>query len=276
MVYSLISPASQQLVRGWRKIKEIMLLLLFLLPFYTNLYGISGTIPEQDLEIISRTIAYPGATGDVLAYMAKPKGKGSWPAVVVLHNNDGLDLATEEVVRRIASKGYYVIAPDGLSQISGTPDVHDAVVSRMDQVDYNVTRRNFAAVFDYVNNQKSTNGKIGCIGFGWGGQMAFDLASDVSQLLAIVTYDALPRVEKDAAFKNIEAPLLLHLSEKDILCNQISGIKKRLEEEQIAHDIHLHKVERGAFIDNIINNENDIGSLPFWERTIAFFKDHLK
>lgn len=254
-----------------------MISLTFLLSLFTSMLWVSGnqTIPEKKHEIISRTIAYPGATGDVLAYMAKPKGKGSWPAVVVLHDNDGLDMATEEVVRRIASKGFYVIAPDGLSQISGTPDVHDAVVSRMDQVDYNVTRRNFAAVFDYVNNQKSTNGKIGCIGFGWGGQMAFDLASDNSQLLAIVSFDALPRVGKEAVLKNIEAPLLLHLSDKDILCDQIPGIKKRLGEEQIVHDIHLHKVKRGAFIDNLINDENNIASLPFWERTIAFFKDQL-
>ena len=144
-------------------------------------------------DVVEEYITYPGATGDVLAYLTKPKGAGSWPAVILVHDKEGIKTETEELARAIAARGYYVIVPDGLSQISGTPDIHDFVVNSMDQVDRHSTLRNFAAVIKFLEQNQSTTGKIACVGIGWGGAMARDIvaASDTMKISCLSIDDLL-------------------------------------------------------------------------------------
>ena len=141
----------------------------------------SAEIPKY--EIVDKYITYAGATGDVLAYMSKPVKPGIWPAIIVIHDKDGINDEIEEITKVIASHGFYVIVPDGLSQISGTPDVHDFVVSSMDHVNYDSTKRNFAAVIKFLEQDQSAKEKIGCVGFGWGKQLTRELADAYERII---------------------------------------------------------------------------------------------
>lgn len=253
---------------------SMSLLLFFLIFSCGSTFGFDSLDEEQEKElgIISRTITYPGATGDVLAYMAKPKGKGKWPAVVVIHDNEGITVATEEFVKYLASKGFYVIAPDGLSQISGTPDVHDAIVSSMDEVDYESTTRNFAAVIDFVKNNNYSNGSSATIGFGWGGQMAFDLITNSSDIDAAVSFNGFPRNE-NMLFEEVDVPVLFHYdSSMDLsklrsakLFAEMTGTTKLYSYTDLELDVQALEKSQGNKEDKLI-----------WKRTLEFLENQVE
>lgn len=238
---------------------------------------VNGDQEEELLEVIGRTIAYPGATGDVLAYSAKPRGQGSWPSVILFHDNDGLSPSTEDLVKQIAARGFYVIAPDGLSQISGTPDVHDAVVSSMDQVNYATTKRNFAAVIDFLKKNPASNGKIGFVGLGWGGKMALDLLSSGLDVDAAVIFNSFPETEKkESIFENQDLKVVVQLfPDKNLNQSEITKVQEELKGTRDL-EIYTYPESTKTGLEKILLEENTSSKNSLeWKRTINLLKDQL-
>src|SRR6185503_7514742 len=121
-----------------------------------------------DDELFTERITYPGVNGDMQAYIARPKEEKKYPAVVVIHENRGLNAHIEDVTRRAASAGYLAIAPNALSPLGGTPENEDEARTKFQQLKPEESLQNFIKAFDYLPGRKDCNGKFGCVGFCWG------------------------------------------------------------------------------------------------------------
>ena len=139
-------------------------------------------------ELFTERINYPGINGDMQAYVARPKEEKKYPAVVVIHENRGLNAHIEDVTRRAATAGYLAIAPNALSPLGGTPANEDEARTKFQQLKAEDSLQNFIKVFDYLKTRKDANGNVGCVGFCWGGAMSNKLAVNVPSLKADVAF----------------------------------------------------------------------------------------
>ena len=146
----------------------------------------AATVPAD--ELFTERISYPGITGDMQAYVARPKAEAKYPTVIVIHENRGLNAHIEDVARRAASAGFLAIAPNALSSLGGTPADEDEARKLFQQLRAEDSLQNFINVFDYLRSRKDCNGSIGCVDFCWGGSMSNKLAVNVSSLKAAVAF----------------------------------------------------------------------------------------
>src|SRR5215203_6284204 len=133
-------------------------------------------------ELFTERVSYEGVNGKMNAYIARPQKEKKYAAVMVIHENRGLNAHIEDVARRAAKAGYLAIAPDALSPLGGTPTNEDearTLFSKLNQAD---TQQNFIKVFDYLKTRTDHSGKTGCVGFCWGGGMSNQLAVNVPEL----------------------------------------------------------------------------------------------
>ena len=134
------------------------------------------TNSTEETTVKTETIEYPGETGAVRAYQTVPEGDGKMPGVIVVHENRGLNAHIEDVVRRLAEEGFLAIAPDALSPLGGTPEDPDEARSLIGQLDSEATIKDFVAAIKYLQTHPSSKGKVGVVGFCWGGRMANQMA----------------------------------------------------------------------------------------------------
>src|SRR2546423_12523307 len=156
------------------------------LPLLEVNYSKANVTTDEDL--FTERIIYSGSKGEMQAYVARPKEEKKYAAVVVIHENRGLNAHIEDVTRRAANAGYLAIAPNALSPLGGTPTNEDEARQKFQQLDAAETLQNFIKVFDYLPSRKDCNGNWGCVGFCWGGGMSNDLAVNVSSLKAAVAF----------------------------------------------------------------------------------------
>ena len=145
-------------------------------------------VPKDDPRLQTEYIKYPGATGEVRAYLVRPKGDEKLPGVVVIHENRGLVPHIEDVARRVALEGFMAIAPDALTPLGGTPEDPDKAPPLMGKLDGQVTMNNYLAAVRYLKTHPLSTGKIGVVGFCWGGGMANQVAVNSPDVLAVVPY----------------------------------------------------------------------------------------
>ena len=143
-----------------------------LLPLLENNNAEAEVVPKDDPRLYTEHMKYPGATGEVLAYLARPKGDEKIPGVVVIHENRGLVPHIEDVTRRVALEGFLAIAPDALTPLGGTPEDPEKAPSLIQKLDSQSTIQNYLAAVKYLKTHPVSTGKIGAIGFCWGGAMA--------------------------------------------------------------------------------------------------------
>ena len=243
-------------------------------------YGLPGAraavIPKDDPRLHTEWIQYPGKTGKVRAYLARPKEKKKLPAVIVIHENKGLQPHIQDVARRFAAEGFLAIAPDGLSPLGGTPeDVNKArsLIGKLDSAD---TTKNFVAAVKYLKTHPLGNGKVGCTGFCWGGGMTNQVAVHAPDLAAGVPYYGRQPAVTDVP--RIKAALLLQYAGNDERINRgIPAFEAALKKAKIEYTIHVYKGAAHAF-----NNDSNPGRYHkeaaqlSWKRTIVFFRKKLK
>src|SRR5215204_5986454 len=141
----------------------------------------------NDDDLFTEQITYKGIKDtNMQAYVARPKKETKYAAVVVIHENRGLNAHIEDVTRRAAKAGYLAIAPNALSPLGGTPANEDEARTRFQQLKPEESLQDFIKVFDYLPGRKDCNGRFGCVGFCWGGAMANNLAVNVPSLKAAV------------------------------------------------------------------------------------------
>ena len=241
------------------------------------LSGLEAQITNSDdSRLYTETIKYTGQTGPITAYLAKPKGEGKYPAVIVIHENKGLQPHIKDVARRIALEGFVALAPDGLSAQGGTPEKPEDATPMFQTMDYEATKKDFTAAVAYLKTNPLTTGKVGCTGFCWGGGMTNQVAVNSPDLLAAVPYYGAQPKEEDVP--RIKASLLLHYAGNDQRINQgIPVFEAALKKAKIDYQLFMYAGAEHAF-NNDTNPEryNKEAADLAWKRTIDFFKEKLR
>jgi carboxymethylenebutenolidase len=234
-----------------------------------------AAITSED-ELFTERITYTGINGDMQAYVARPKKEKKYPAVVVIHENRGLNAHIEDVTRRAAKAGFLAIAPNALSSLGGTPENADEARAKFQQLKAEDNLQNFIKVFDYLPSRNDSNGKYGCVGFCWGGAMSNNLAVNVSSLKAAVAfYGRQPAIEDVA---KIKSAVQLHYGEMDEGVNKgIAAYEEALKNNNITYELYMYAGAQHAFHnDTAPTRYNEAAAKIAWQRTIDFFKKHLK
>jgi carboxymethylenebutenolidase len=236
----------------------------------------AAVVSPEDTRLETGRIPYPGASGNINAYMARPKGAEKLPAVIVIHENRGLNAHIEDVTRRVALEGFTAMAPDLLSTMGGTPANEDTARDMIGKLDSQQTVQNLVAAITFLATPAQSNGKVGAMGFCWGGGMVGELAVHAPDLDAAVVYYG--RQPKATEVEKIKAPLLLHYAGQDARINEgIPAFEDALKKAGKPYTLYIYEGAQHAF-------NNDTSEARYhkqaaeqaWSRSIAFLKEHLQ
>jgi carboxymethylenebutenolidase len=243
-------------------------------PLTENRYIRAQVVPKEDPRLYVEDIEYLGETGDVLALFARPNADVKLPGVLVISEIWGLTGHIKDVTRRIASEGFLAIAPDALSPFGGTPDNVDEARSLTQKLDNQATVKNFVAAVKYLKTHPQSTGKVGCVGFCWGGGMANQVAVNSSDLKTAVPFYGMQPAPEDVP--KIKASLLLHYAGLDERINQgIPTYEAALKEASVDYRIFRYECTEHAFFNDTGPRYNEEAAELAWERTIAFLKQKL-
>ncbi|MGX5658292.1 YghX family hydrolase [Castellaniella ginsengisoli] len=240
-------------------------------------YALAEQVSFTDPDIHAEYVTYPSPRGNgpVRAYLVRPaKAAGPVPGVVVVHENRGLNPYIEDVARRLAKAGFMALAPDGLSSRGGYPGNDDQGRALQQQVDPEKLMNDFFAAIEFLPTVAGSSGKIGIIGFCYGGGVANAAAVAYPELAAAVPfYGMQPRPED---VPRIRAPLLLHYAELDTRVNAgWPAYEAALKANGKTYEAHVYPgVNHGFHNDSTPRYDRDAAELA-WGRSIAWFKRWL-
>jgi carboxymethylenebutenolidase len=248
-----------------------------LLPLVERGSAMAQMTSKDDGRLITDTLKYPGETGEIRAYFARPKGDAKLPGVVVIHENRGLNAHIEDVTRRIALEGFLAMAPDALSPLGGTPlDNQEKAIAMIGQLDKEKTIKNYVAAVKFLKTYPLSSGKVGAVGFCWGGGMANQLAVHSPDVVAVVPYyGPVPAVED---VPKIKASLLLQYAGDDERVNSgIPAYEEALKKAKIDYKLYMYQGAQHAFNnDTTPPRYNKDAAQLAWQRTMEFLKQKLK
>jgi carboxymethylenebutenolidase len=245
-----------------------------LLPLLENNYANAAVTSKQKLH--TEYINYPGIPNEMKAYVARPKKDKKYPAIIVIHENRGLNEHIEDVARRAANEGYLTIAPNALSALGKSVANEDEARKLFGELKTEDNLKNFLNVFDYLNTRKDFNENVGCVGFCWGGGMSNRLAVNVPSLKAAVAfYGTQPAVDEVC---KIKAAIQLHYGGLDERINAgIAVYEDALKKNNIKYEQYIYEGVNHAFHNNTSPTRyNEAAAKLAWKRTIAFFKKNVK
>ncbi len=238
---------------------------------------VNASVSRDDEDLIAEFIKYPAPAGEMRGFLAYPKNGKKFPAVVVIHENRGLQPHIQDVTRRMAKEGFLTLAPDALSPLGGTPENDPAKAATMiRELKNEDTVKNFVAAVKYLDTHPKSTGKVGCTGFCWGGAMTNQVAVNSPDLDAAVPYYGRQPATEDVA--KIKAPLMAHYAGNDPGINTgIAGFEEELKKQNKEYRIFMYEGAGHAF-NNDSNPEryNAEAATLAWERTVGFFKEKLK
>ena len=246
-----------------------------LLPLLQNDYAQAAIIAADDARLATERLAYDFPKGKINGYLARPKAKGKRPAVLVIHENRGLNPHLEDVARRLALEGFLAYAVDLLSLVGGTPASEDAARELHPKMNQDDAVAALVSGVSVLKAHAESTGKVGAVGFCFGGLMINRLAASSGELDAGVAYYG--RQIPAAQVPNIKASLLLHYAENDEAVNAgIPAYEAALKANNKKYTIHTYAGTQHAF-------NNDTGAARYnkaaadlaWSRTLAFFKETL-
>jgi carboxymethylenebutenolidase len=247
-----------------------------LLPILQNNYAEAAIIAEDDARLTTEEISFPGPSGEIRGYLARAADAGGeLPAVLVIHENRGLNPHTEDVARRAALEGFVALAPDFLSPQGGTPENEDQAREMIGQLDQQQTIQNALAAVDFLESHEATTDKVGVIGFCWGGALANQVAVNSPNVDAVVPFYGRQPASEDVA--KIKAPLLLQYAGLDDRINEgIPAYEQALKDAGVDYTIHMYEGANHAFHNdtNAARYDQEAAELA-WSRTIDFLKQHL-
>jgi carboxymethylenebutenolidase len=248
---------------------------LALLPILENNYLRAQMVAVDDTRLVVENIAYPAETGDMQAHFARPKGDAKLPGVVVIHENRGLNPHTEDVARRVALEGFLALAPNALTPLGGTPDDRDRARELIGKLDMEANTKNFVAAVKYLKTHPQSTGKVGCMGFCWGGAVTNQVAVHSPDLNAAVPFYGRQPAAEDVP--KIKASLLLHYGGLDERINAgIEAFEAALKKSSVDYKLHIYEGAAHAFFNDTGSRYNEEAAKLAWERTIAFFNGKLK
>jgi carboxymethylenebutenolidase len=237
--------------------------------------AMAAIIQEDDPRIITEDVIFQGATGDIKAKFSRPKNGGKMPGVVVASENRGLNAHIADVARRIALEGFQTLAPDALSPAGGTPADEAKAIALMGQLDKQSTVKNFVAAVKYLKTNPQSTGKVGIVGFCWGGAMANQVAVNSPDVAAAVPYYGWAPASEDVP--KIKASLLLHYAGTDEMVNGgIPAFVEALKKAQVDYQLFMYEGAAHGFNNDTGARYHKAAAELAWSRTIAFFKEKLK
>lgn len=241
-------------------------------------YAEAQTISFTDERIKPRYVDYPspgGNSGTMRGYLVAPSDDGPFPAVIVIHENRGLNPHIEDVARRAAVEGFLALAPDGLAPIGGYPGNDDDGRAMQKTLDRGKLLQDMVNSAHYVKDHELSTGKLGATGFCWGGGATNHLAVTMgADLQAAVPFYGAAAKSEDVA--EIRAALLVHHAEDDPRINAMRGdFKAALEAGGVDFEMHTYPGTRHGFHNNSTPRYAEEAARLAWERTIAFFEKRL-
>jgi carboxymethylenebutenolidase len=232
-------------------------------------------VAKDDPRLLTEQVRYPGSTGEIRAYMARPTADEKRPCVIVIHENRGLTPHIQDVTRRMAIAGFMAVAPDALSPLGGTPDDPDKARTLIGQLDGPSTVKNMVAAVQYLKTHPLSTGKVGCTGFCWGGGMTNQVAVNSPDLVAAVPYYGMQPAVEDVP--KIKAALLLHYAGDDARINKgIPAFEQALKKASLEHKLYIYEGAKHAFNNDTSPTQyNKDAAQLAWDRTIEFFRRKL-
>ncbi len=240
-------------------------------------YALAQQVPPDDPDIEMMEVEYesPEGHGTIRGLMAKPAAaSGPLPAVLVIHENRGLNPYIEDVVRRAAKAGYLALGPDGLTPLGGYPGTDEEGREMQRSLDGAKLMADFFSAFEFLRDHEGSTGKVGAVGFCYGGGVCNALAVAYPDLAASVPfYGRQPATEDVPA---IEAPLLIHYAGLDERINEgWAAYSEALAQNQKKFSVHFYpEVNHGLHNDTTPRYDEAAATLA-WERTLLFFESHL-
>ncbi len=241
-------------------------------------YAEAQTISFTDTRIKAQYVSYPspgGNSGQMRGYLVQPAGQGPFPAVLVIHENRGLNPYIEDVARRTAVDGFLALAPDGLFPAGGYPGNDDDGRTLQAGLDQGKLRTDMLNGARFLKAYKLSTGKLGVTGFCWGGSTTNFLAAALgADMQAGVPYYG--AATETASVPKVKAPLLIQYAESDERINAMwPAFESALKAAGVPYQTHIYPGTQHGFHNNSTPRYNEPAAKLSWERTIAFFKTNL-
>ena len=241
-------------------------------------YAQAQTISFTDTRIKARYVEYPspgGNSGTMRGYLVQPNKPGPFPAVLVIHENRGLNPYIEDVARRVAAEGFVALAPDGLWPLGGYPGNDDEGRTLQTTLDQGKLRTDMVNSARFLKSHALSAGQLGAVGFCWGGSTTNFLAITLGTELkaGVPFYGA---AAETARVPEIKAPLQIHYAETDERVNAMwPAYEAALKAAGTQYEMHMYPGTQHGFHNNSTPRYHEPSAKLAWERTIAFFKKHL-
>jgi carboxymethylenebutenolidase len=237
-----------------------------LMPLLESGHAMAQSVAKDDPRLHTEYIKYLGETGEVRAFLARPKGQVKGPGVIVIHEIWGLNPHIEDVARRVALEGFVAIAPDALSPLGGTPPDRDKARSLMQKLDQKGNTRNYVAAVEYLKTHPQSTGKVGCTGFCWGGAVTNQVAVHSPDLVAAVPFYGMQPAAEDVP--RIKASMLIHYASDDERINVgIPAFEAALRKASVDYKMFMYENTAHAFFnDTNPSRYNKEAAQLAWER----------
>ncbi|CAN5824475.1 YghX family hydrolase [soil metagenome] len=235
-------------------------------------------VPQDDKRLKTEYVEFdsPQGSGKARGYLARPAGAaGKLPAVLVVHENRGLNPHIEDITRRLALDNFMAFAPDALFPLGGYPGDEDKARELFPKLDQTKIRQDFVAATHWLMKRPDSTGKVGVVGFCYGGAMANNLATLVPELAAAVPfYGSAPN---PADVPKIKAALLIHFAETDQRVNaSFPAYKEALDANKVRYEAHTYPGTQHGFNNDTTSRFHAEAAKLAWSRTLEFFEKHLR
>jgi carboxymethylenebutenolidase len=241
-------------------------------------YAFAEQVPKDDKRIKTEYVTYdsPQGYGKVKGYLVKPaNASGKLPAVLVVHENRGLNPYIEDVARRVGTANFIAFAPDGLTPLGGYPGTDEKGVEMQRSLDQQKLMNDFEAATRWLQARPDVTGKVGVVGFCYGGSVSNQMAVRVSTLAAAVPfYGGQPRAED---VPKINAPLLLHYAGNDERIDAgWPAYEAALKANNKKYQVYFYEGCDHGFHNDTTPRYNEAAAKLAWQRTIDFFNQNLR
>ncbi len=249
-----------------------------LLGMLTPRFAEAQQVPKDDARLKTEYVEYesPKGYGKMRGYLVRPaKAKGKLPAVLVIHENRGLNPHIEDITRRVALENFMAFAPDALFPLGGYPGTEDEARVLFPKLDQTKTREDFVAAVEWLMKRPDSTGKVGVVGFCYGGAMANILATRMPKLgAAVAFYGTSPAPEETA---KIKTPLLIHLAENDQRVNaSFPPYEEALKANKVNYQAFTYPGTQHGFNNDTTPRYDPEAAKLAWKRTLELFDKHLR
>jgi carboxymethylenebutenolidase len=235
-------------------------------------------VPAEDKRLKTERVSYPSPNGNAKTsgYLVRPaNATGKLPGVLVVHENRGLNPHIEDIARRLALENFMTFAPDALAAVGGYPGTEDKARELFPTLDRAKTAEDMLASANYLKTRPDCTGKLGVVGFCWGGSTAHTLATKMPDLAAAVPFYGGAPAPAEAA--KVKAALLVQLADNDQRVNDsFAAYEPALKEAGVRYEAHKYPSTGHGFNNDTTPRYDEKAAKLAWERTVAFFNKHLR